>query len=116
MTQDMAWLQKGARFQLASQGTRPVPWLADPPRRRNILSTGFFPVSTRSSTRVSAPSSPRDETFLRGLDGESGTAMAEEVQIGRASPSLRAHGTQSFLVSGCLQKTLCLQFPAEGKT
>ena len=24
-------------------GTRPVLWLAGPPRRRNILSTGFFP-------------------------------------------------------------------------
>lgn len=93
MTQDMAWLQKGARFQLASQG----PGLCRGWRARPGAGT-FCPLAssppTRSSARVSAPASPRDETPLRGLDGESGTAAAEEVQTGWASPSLRTHGTE----------------------
>ena len=54
----------------------------------------LLPPSTRSSTRVSVPASPRDETFLRGLDGESGTAVAEKVQTGQASSSLCTHGTE----------------------
>lgn len=54
----------------------------------------LLPSSTRSSVRVSVPASPRNGTFLRGLDGESGTAVAEEVRTGWASPSLRTHGTE----------------------
>lgn len=63
-------------------------WLG-PPRPGNILSTGFFPLPTHSSPRVSLASSPRNEPSLRGLDRESGTAMADcaETEPGSGTPA-----------------------------
>lgn len=72
----MDWLKKGERFHLSSH--RGPAWaVGDPSKHKNILSTGFVPLPTHSSTHVSVPPSPRNETSLCGLDRESGTAMAD---------------------------------------
>lgn len=55
----------------------------------NILSAGFFPLLSHSSTHVSVQSSPRNETSWRGLDRESGTAGADytATQLAQAAPA-----------------------------
>lgn len=76
VTQNMDWLKKKENgFTSTCRG--PACAVAGPPRRKNILSTGSFPLPPHSSTHVSFPPSPRNERSLRGLDRVSGTAMAD---------------------------------------
>lgn len=82
----MDWLKEKSFISIPRD---PAYAVAGPSRHRNILSIGFFPLPSRSSTHVSVPPSPRNETSLRGLDNESGIAMADyaEIEPGSGAPA-----------------------------